>query len=41
MAPLEMDSIFDFLVCVKVQFETKILEVCSNFVQCCGVVFLK
>ena len=40
MAPLEMDSIFDFLVCVKVQFET-ILEVCSNFVQCCGVVFLK
>ena len=31
MSPREMDSIF----------ETKILEVCSNFVECCGVVIFE
>ena len=29
---------FLIFIFVKVQFEAKVLEVCSNFVQCCGVV---
>ena len=35
-----MDSVFDFHI-VKVQFEAKVLEVCSNFAQCCGVVIFE
>ena len=36
-----MDSIFDIFIFVKVQFEAKVLEGCSNFVQCCGVVIFE
>ena len=34
----EMYTVFDFPAFVKVQFERKVLDVRSSFVQCCGVV---
>ena len=34
-----MDGIFDLHInFVKVQFEAKILEICTDLVQCCAVV---
>ena len=32
---------FLIFIFVKVQFEAKVLEVCSNFSQCCGVVIFE